>query len=413
MEELKQAYRWISQQPMPPVFAPHDVEEARAWLKEKNHPGSGVLVAGSGSHWFIGGLPDKVSDILWLRRWGRILDYSPGDMMVEVEAGCPLGVLSRRLEEEGQFLPFLPFHAPDSTVGGTVAAALESPFSGELGGPRESLIGVEVLHPEGILSHAGGKVVKNVAGYDLCKLYCGSLGTLGVLTRLVFKVRPLRGGRSSGLMAFGTLSDLLSSARRLRDEAAPAALQVLSGRLRAAAPAQLSEAGWILAVRLLDAPATAAYKRRRIEAEGNLAAWLEGDEEELFWKDWSRQQRELLAPGNGWAALLINTRQANLAQAAADLESHLDASARQLSLTGSFQRASLLAFVREDEDLSGQVQALRQRWNLNQDSLILWKGSAEVKSRIDVWGTPSPLKVLQKRLQQTFDQHGVLNPGRM
>ncbi|HSR51293.1 MAG TPA: FAD-binding oxidoreductase [Acidobacteriota bacterium] len=412
--DLSQAYRWISpDQSLPPVFTPENVEEARQWLREKDRPQRRVLVAGAGSHWYIGANPQPVTDVLSLRRWDRVTDYSPGDMIVEVEAGCTLGRLEQTLSQEGQFLPFLPFSSPQATIGGVVAAGLESPFSGELGGPRDSIIGVEVLHSDGMLSHAGGKVVKNVAGYDLCKLYCGSLGTLGVLTRLAFKVRPLRGRPATALVGFGTASQLLETARKLRDHAAPAALEILSGKLCRAAPEALSTATWMLAARLADAPGAAAYKRRQIESQAASAVWLEGRDEETFWQDWTQSRRAMLAPDRPQACLLVSTPLSRLGDLLEDLSGTFGGEEGAPAISGSFPRSRLHAFFSERPDSEQRVERLRQRWNRREDSTILWKGSPKLKSKLDVWGLPSPLKKIHNQLQAALDPDRVFNPGRL
>ena len=188
---FQSAYRWIDAKGEPPsAFEPQSTSEAQQWIRERNRPGQGILIAGKGNHWHIGNNPERVTALLSLKNCRRVVEYSPADMTLTVEAGCTVKQLEETLAEGGQFLPFLPFHSPDSTIGGIVSADLAGPWAGALGRCRDHLIGVQMLHPDGRLSHAGGKVVKNVAGYDLCKIYTGALGTLGVLSRLTFKVRP-------------------------------------------------------------------------------------------------------------------------------------------------------------------------------------------------------------------------------
>src|SRR5207247_3149711 len=125
-----------------------------------------------------------------LQRLNQLVDYQPDDMTVTVQAAITLGSLAKRLSERGQFLPLDPPVPQRATPGGTVAAAASGPLRAAYGTPRDWLIGARVIDGEGQEVRPGGRVVKNVAGYDLCKLYTGSLGTLGVLAELTFKVMP-------------------------------------------------------------------------------------------------------------------------------------------------------------------------------------------------------------------------------
>src|SRR5438477_8627578 len=121
----------------------------------------------------------------------RVIEYNPADMTVTVEAGLTLAALQEQLAKRGQWLPIDPPN-PDAT---TIADMLNSNISGPrrfgYGSIREHLLGLKVVLADGRLIHCGGKVVKNVAGYDLCKLFVGSRSSLGVLLEATFKVRPL------------------------------------------------------------------------------------------------------------------------------------------------------------------------------------------------------------------------------
>jgi glycolate oxidase FAD binding subunit len=123
-------------------------------------------------------------------RLARIRDYTPADMTVTVEAGTTVAELDALLAREGQWLPIEPPLPDTTTVGGLLAADLAGPLAASQGRARDFVIGVEVVTAAGVLARAGGRVVKNVAGYDLMKLFIGSLGTLAVLTEVTFKVRP-------------------------------------------------------------------------------------------------------------------------------------------------------------------------------------------------------------------------------
>lgn len=125
-----------------------------------------------------------------LRQMSRVIEYTPEDMTVTVEAGITLADLQRTLAQRGQWLPIDPPHPDILTVGALLAANKSGPRRFGYGTIREYLLGIKVVLPDGRVIKAGGKVVKNVAGYDLCKLFVGSRGTLGVIVEATFKVLP-------------------------------------------------------------------------------------------------------------------------------------------------------------------------------------------------------------------------------
>jgi glycolate dehydrogenase FAD-binding subunit len=152
---------------------------------------SGALVPlGRGAHGALGHPPARYDVALSTTRLARVRDYTPADMTVTVEAGTTIAELQGLLATEGQWLPVDPPLPDATTVGGLIAADLGGPLRASAGRVRDLLIGIAVVGADGKAARAGGKVVKNVAGYDLMKLFTGSLGTLAVVTEATFKVRP-------------------------------------------------------------------------------------------------------------------------------------------------------------------------------------------------------------------------------
>jgi glycolate oxidase FAD binding subunit len=158
--------------------------------------GLAVMVRGTGSksHW---GPPPRACDLVVdLRRLDRVIDHAAGDMVVQVEAGVPLARLAAVLAEAGQQLAIdVPSYDDGTVLGGTVGGALAVGLAGprrlRYGGPRDLLLGVTMVRADGVVASAGGRVVKNVAGYDLGKLLCGSYGTLGIIATATLRLHPL------------------------------------------------------------------------------------------------------------------------------------------------------------------------------------------------------------------------------
>lgn len=172
------------------VARPADAAEVAATVAVAGACGAALVPLGRGAHRTLGHPPARYDLALLSERLERVCDYTPADMTVTVEAGTTIAALDALLAREGQWLPIEPPLPEATTVGGLLAADLAGPLAASQGRARDFVIGIEVVTAAGIVARAGGRVVKNVAGYDLMKLFIGSLGTLAVLTEVTFKVRP-------------------------------------------------------------------------------------------------------------------------------------------------------------------------------------------------------------------------------
>ncbi len=153
----------------------------------QSHPA--VVVCGAATKLGVGGIPESVDLLIRTRRMHRIVEHAAGDLVVTVEPGLPLADLQEELAASGQMLALDP-PEPGATIGGIVAAAASGPRRFRWGTPRDLLIGVTVVLADGTIAKSGGKVVKNVAGYDLGKLFTGSFGSLGVIAECTFRLHP-------------------------------------------------------------------------------------------------------------------------------------------------------------------------------------------------------------------------------
>src|SRR3979490_2243374 len=147
---------------------------------------------------------------------GRVR-HEPADLVGTAEAGWALSALQKQLGSAGQWLPIDPPDDGRATLGGVVATGLRGPHSFSFGSPRSYVIGMRVVLADGRAIKAGGSVVKNVAGYDLCKLFTGSYGTLGLITEITFKLRPLP-AETRTVVASGPLASLAATGRQISAE---------------------------------------------------------------------------------------------------------------------------------------------------------------------------------------------------
>ncbi|MFI7109032.1 FAD-binding oxidoreductase [Nonomuraea sp. NPDC050227] len=177
------------------VALPGTVEEVAAVLRACAAAGLAAVPAGGGTKLHWGPPPERCDVLLGLSRLDAVLEHAAGDLVVRAQAGVRTAALAAALAARGQELALdVPF-AEQATVGGTLAAALPGPRAFRYGTARDLLIGVTVVLADGTVARSGGKVVKNVAGYDLGKLFTGSYGTLGVIAEATFRLHPLPGER--------------------------------------------------------------------------------------------------------------------------------------------------------------------------------------------------------------------------
>jgi glycolate oxidase FAD binding subunit len=364
-----------------------------------------------------GAAPARYDVALDLTRLNAIVQYVPDDLTVAVQAGIRLQDLQDHLAKRGQYLPLDPPLPQRATIGGIIASNAGGPSRHAHGWPRDWLLGLKVALPDGSVVKSGGRVVKNVAGYDMTKLFAGSFGSLGVIVEAAFKVMPLPPARATLAAFFPSASvaanaALRLNARNLRVEA----LDVLNHEAAAAVlPAGIDYPGGAC---LLVAAAgnSSAVERTLNEAtevcneDGAVGARLSPEQAEATW-----QQVRALATQAPDAALLLRAA-VFPSQVASFLESAESISAeRGLPLRLDTGPALGLAHFRLDGASVEQAERLiRDLRGLAQErggGLIVEQCAPEVKGRIDVRGECRVVS-LMKSVKNALDPQAALSRGR-
>jgi glycolate oxidase FAD binding subunit len=207
----------------------------------------------------------------------QIVSVSPADLVATVQAGTSLEALRRRLADYGMWLAIDPPGRPERSIGSVVATATAGPLRQGFGPVRDHILGCAVATGDGRLVNAGGRVVKNVAGFDLTKLQVGGFGGFGIIAEIHLRLRALPRADVS-LLARGARDQLTSGARELIDA------QVLPGALELLSPALAAEADWVLAARFVGTDAAVQADVRRLSSVGELQ-WqpLPADRTAAFW----------------------------------------------------------------------------------------------------------------------------------
>jgi glycolate oxidase FAD binding subunit len=300
-------------------------------------------------------------------RLDRVIEHSQADMVVTVEAGITLETLQGELGKAGQFLPVDPFNSPGHTVGGLLATGWTGPLRFRFGSPRDYLIGIRVALPDGKLAAAGGRVVKNVSGYDLMKLHYGALGALGVIVAASFKVFP-KPLRDLTVTCDGGWAD---AERALAAPITPVALEVFSG-------------GRVLA-RFAGSPDAV---NRVVDSLG----WPR--DEGSVWDEHSRR-----APAT-WARIAVPRLRLREIVAA---------------LPGGDEWWASPGVGIANWVVSGDAEIVREvraRAESAGGTLVMLAAPDDLMRDAGAWGTPPATIEIMRKIKRAFDPDSVLNPGR-
>ncbi|HHY50039.1 MAG TPA: FAD-binding oxidoreductase, partial [Alphaproteobacteria bacterium] len=217
-----------------PSLTPATPADLAAALREASAAGRPVVPLGAGAHQHLGAPPPAGALHIGTVALNQVLEYAPADLTATAQAGVTLAALQQELARHGQWLPWDPPGGERATLGGLLAAALSGPLRLGYGAPRDWVLGMRVALGDGRIVKSGGRVVKNVAGYDAHKLHIGALGTLGVILDVTFKLAPLPERMATLAWACPDLQAALTLARALRERPlAPVSLALLA---RPAAP---------------------------------------------------------------------------------------------------------------------------------------------------------------------------------
>jgi glycolate oxidase FAD binding subunit len=216
------------------AYLPAGVDECAEVMAECAREKLRVAFIGGGTELGLGRAPERLDAVVRTERMPRILDYAPADMVLAAEAGATLAQVQAAAREHGQMLAIDPPRPDRATIGGVVATGAFGPRRARYGAIRDLIIGVTLVRADGVVARGGGKVVKNVAGFDLPKLACGSLGTLGMIATATFRLHPLpEAGATAAFVGVpaAKVVELVAAARKAQLEpCAAAALRGGDGR---------------------------------------------------------------------------------------------------------------------------------------------------------------------------------------
>lgn len=385
------------------VVHPGSAEEVAACVKLCSESNASVVPAGQMTWLECGNPLRSVNVVLSLDRMQRIIEYSPPDLTATVEAGVTLGAFNAVTAQERQWLPLDPPGFKAASLGAIVACNSSGALRLGFGTPRDYVIGLRLVHSDGLESKSGGKVVKNVAGYDMNKLYAGSYGTLAIITELTFKLRPLPDRSSTLMVAARYRGPLFHLAKRvLASELQPASV-LLTRRLF-----ESLGSGWpddALLVRFTESEAAVQHQLDRVVEslnENYKSALLSEHQAGEVWLAVADFQKR------GIRVKLSVPVSAVPAEFEKAFLAHLDCVATADIGAGIIR----LAFDADSGSAIDQIKSLRASAARAGGTLTIENAPVEVRGAADAWGDIGATAGLMRAIKSRFDPQTLFNPGK-
>ncbi|MHB8755390.1 MAG: FAD-binding oxidoreductase [Candidatus Acidiferrales bacterium] len=382
-----------------------------------------VIPTGARTKLGIGMPPARYDLAIDMTRLDRVISYDPGDLTLSVEAGIPLAKLAATLAEHKQFLPLSGPFCDCATVGGTLSSGVDSPLRQAYGTARDFVLGMEFVTGDGALAKSGGRVVKNVSGYDLHKLMLGAIGSLGIITRVNFKTFPLPSDAQGWVAGFLRHEDAFAFAQSIRKSPlAPHTLDIFDRQASVLfhTSVQLDKSDWGVAVSAAGNENVMERCSRDLQAmarAANAAAFSVLDEPQRS-KLWQRiREFPALVAEHAPDALIIKIASlpAQMGEVSQKLRSIAVKSGLSFAVVARGAGVSYFALLPTERDAPAIAQCASEMFSAaaksNQRATIPWC-PPQLKREINIWGAPGEDFSLMQRVKQAFDPHNIFAPGR-
>jgi FAD/FMN-containing dehydrogenase len=437
------------------VVYPSDTEQVSDVVRLAHAEKLAVVPWGSGSKMFMGNAPSHLDLVVCTKRLNRVVDMDTANLTVTVQAGVRFKDIQSSLsleenrcylpqedsvtvsdetvcsdrENKGCFIPMMPLHSHSATMGGIIAANSSGPTRLLYGLPRDMVLGVRYVDPNGEIIGLGGKTVKNVAGYDMCKLMIGSQGSLGILCEITLRLLPVPEHLGTCVLAFPGLGE----ASRFVDQVfetnlLPAAVELLNSKAyELLAPQDAKEgdnSGYTVAVALEgfeEAVHRMASEIRQMAsasgAKNNM--YLKDDEHRVFWDTYCNLVHGLSVDYPDLVSLKLTypiSSYLEVMEMLESLRSDLQLEYALQAHTGSGITRIHILFnpgnVHSGDHVVKLVDRLLEGCQRIGGNLVVERGGPQLKQRLPVWGMSQEDLTVMKRIKQHMDPSGLFCPGR-
>ncbi len=419
-EEQATAYTFDGYVPKA-VVVPTSVQEMQDVLQLAVKQGLSIMPAGAGTKLGIGNLPEKADVVLATTHLNSVVEYEPADLTVTVEAGIRLRDLQTELSKHRQYLALDPPYADRCTIGGIVATNASGSLRLRHGTARNQVLGLRVVRADGTVVKSGGKVVKNVAGYDLNKLYIGGFGTLGIITEVTLKLSPIPVHEAILTADFQNIQDAADTGLAIvGSQILPmfVNLFVNADPTRSETEAPADENKPMLVAGFGGDPETVAWQLTQcqeiMEQNGAIGVTIREGESIQHLQE-TVQEFSADNKNTEMVVAKLNLKRTDLAEFATQIveaNSTLDAQMMALIGSGVLYATIPVASDTDYQSLAAALMQLRQTVMSRQGNLIIEVAPPELKRHIDVWGSVEGTLNLMKQIKAKLDPTGLLNPGR-
>jgi glycolate dehydrogenase FAD-binding subunit len=412
------------------VVSPGTIDEVSKVVAFANDQHLTIIPKGNGTKMGMGGIPKKIDIILSTNRLNRITDSDCENLTLSAQGGITLSEVQKSLAKvgKGYLLPLDPPFTEKATLGGIVATNSSGPRRLLYGTARDLIIGTKAVFPNGDLVISGGKTVKNVSGYDMCKLLIGSYGTLGIICEVTFKLLPLPEKEATLLLSFAKLEEADGFARELRgSQLVPSSTEILNATAvqKLKYPMSMPPNGnYVVAIGVEGVAESIDRQISQLSEMGKKygvleAVTLDAEKHQAFWMA-IRDVSYGLTEGN---SNLISLKSSFLISKSGEMLGSYEKIARGFGidcalichsgngilysylLPGKNFRLKIESFVELIEKLTSEAVK-------NGGNLVVESSPLSIKKKVDVWGQSRGDYLVVRRLKEQIDPAGILNIGR-
>jgi glycolate oxidase FAD binding subunit len=412
------------------VVSPSTIDEVSKIVAYASQEHLAIIPRGNGTKMEMGGIPKKMDIILSTGRLNRIIDRDCENLTLSAESGLTLGEVQQGLAKvgKGYFLPLDPPFTDKATLGGIVATNSSGPKRLLYGTARDMMIGAKAVFPNGDIVVSGGKTVKNVSGYDMCKLLIGSYGTLGILCEMTFKLLPLPEKEATLLLSFGKLEEADGFVREIRgSQLIPSSLETLNAKAvqKMNYPVSVPPNGnYLVAIGVEGV--TEGIDRQIFEISemgkkhGTLEALtLDPEKHQAFWvaiRDFTCELTQEYSNVISMKSNFLISKSGEMLEGYEKIAQELGIDCAFISHAGNgIMHSYILAgknFRSKVDSFVELIEKLTAEAVKNEGNLVVESSPLSVKKKVDVWGQSRSDYPMVRRLKEQIDPAVILNAGR-
>jgi len=412
------------------VVSPGTINEVSKVVAHANQQHLSIIPRGSGTKMEMGGIPKKIDIILSTSRLNRITDSDCENLTLSAESGITLNEVQKSLGKEGKgyFLPLDPPFIEKATLGGIVATNSSGPKRLLYGTARDMIIGTKAVFPNGDIVVSGGKTVKNVSGYDMCKLLIGSYGTLGILCEMTFKLLPLPEKEGTLLLFFAKLEEADGFAHEVRgSQLIPSSIETLNAvavqkmKYFISVPPNVN---YLVAIGLEGVPESIERQIFDMSEMGKKygvleAMTLDSEKHQAFWIAIRDFSNGLIQNYPNLISLKSNFLISKSGEILGSYEKIAEDSGIDCAFICHSGSGILYSYIlpgknfrSKIESFAGLIGKLTSEAVKNEGNLVVESSPLLIKKKVDVWGQSRGDYLVVRWLKEQIDPAGILNIGR-